>query len=192
MAIFKPFRMIRQIYPVFLLFLISNLIIGQIGILASIVLGANETALSIKELFSINLVAGNLYTFSIALIATSFNQYFIDFLVEEDVLFKKYKIILSVLSFAIIIFMTLFFSVHQLHTLENNISGQNDEIKKFLKFDYLQLIFYITAIILSTYMFCVNFLKLDPDSYIEFDDQNILKLKKSVNEANKDSQGVSV
>lgn len=192
MAVLKPFKIIGQIFPVFLLFIISNIIIGQIGILASLALGATETALSLKELFSINLQAGNMYTFSIALIATSFNQYFIDFLVEEDVLFKKYKIILSVLSFTIIIFMTLFFSVHQLHSLENKHAKLIEEGQKIIKIDYLQITFYIISIVLSAYMFCVNFLKLDPDSYIEFDDQNILKLKKSAKAASKDSQGAKV
>ena len=90
MEIIKPFKIIKQIKPVFLLFIIMSIIIGQIGIIGSITLGATETILSMRELLIINLDAGNLYTFSIALIATSFNQYFIDFLIEEEVLFKKY------------------------------------------------------------------------------------------------------
>lgn len=192
MEIIKPFKIIKQIKPVFLLFIIMSIIIGQIGIIGSITLGATETILSMRELLIINLDAGNLYTFSIALIATSFNQYFIDFLIEEEVLFKKYKIILAVISIALIIFMTLFYSVHQLHSLENSLIKTDTAIQKSLSLDWPQIVFYIICIILSTYMFCVNFLKLDPESYIEIDDQNLLKLKKSTKKVGTDSQGTRV
>ncbi len=192
MEIIKPFKIIKQIKPVFLLFIIMSIIIGQIGIIGSITLGATETSLSMRELLIINLDAGNLYTFSIALIATSFNQYFIDFLIEEEVLFKKYKIILAVISIALIIFMTLFYSVHQLHSLENSLIKAESAIPTSLRLDCLQIVFYIICIILSTYMFCVNFLKLDPESYIEIDDQNLLKLKKSTTKVETDSQGAKV
>jgi hypothetical protein len=192
MEIIKPFKIIKQIKPVFLLFIIMSIIIGQIGIIGSITLGATETILSMRELLIINLDAGNLYTFSIALIATSFNQYFIDFLIEEEVLFKKYKIILAVISIALIIFMTLFYSVHQLHSLENSLNKTDTAFQKSLSLDWPQIVFYIICIILSTYMFCVNFLKLDPESYIEIDDQNLLKLKKSTKKVGTDSQGTRV
>ena len=192
MEIIKPFKIIKQIKPVFLLFIIMSIIIGQIGIIGSITLGATETILSMRELLIINLDAGNLYTFSIALIATSFNQYFIDFLIEEEVLFKKYKIILAVISIALIIFMTLFYSVHQLHSLENSLNKTDTAFQKSLSLDWPQILFYIICIILSTYMFCVNFLKLDPESYIEIDDQNLLKLKISTKKVGTDSQGTRV
>lgn len=192
MEIIKPFKIIKQIKPVFLLFIIMSIIIGQIGIIGSITLGATETILSMRELLIINLDAGNLYTFSIALIATSFNQYFIDFLIEEEVLFKKYKIILAVISIALIIFMTLFYSVHQLHSLENSLNKTDTAFQKSLSLDWPQIVFYIICIILSTYMFCVNFLKLDPESYIEIDDQNLLKLKISTKKVGTDSQGTRV
>lgn len=192
MEIIKPFKIIKQIKPVFLLFIIMSIIIGQIGIIGSIILGATETILSMRELLIINLDAGNLYTFSIALIATSFNQYFIDFLIEEEVLFKKYKIILAVFSIALIIFMTLFYSVHQLHSLENSLNKTDTAFQKSLSLDWPQIVFYIICIILSTYMFCVNFLKLDPESYIEIDDQNLLKLKISTKKVGTDSQGTRV
>jgi magnesium-transporting ATPase (P-type) len=192
MGIIKPFKIIGQIFPVFIIFLISNFVIGQIGILASIGLGASETSMTMKELFVINLNAGNLYTFSIALIATSINQYFIDFLIEDEVLFKKYKILLTAISVVIIVFMAIFYSAHQLHSLEENIKSTIEIKPTKLVIDKLQLIFYVTSIVISTYMFCVNFLKLDPDSYIELDDQNILKLKKSSKTVKKDSQGTSV
>ena len=192
MEIIKPFKIIKQIKPVFLLFIIISLIIGQIGIIGSITLGGTETSLSMRELLIFNLDAGNLYTFSIALIATSFNQYFIDFLIEEEVLFKKYKIILAVVSIALIIFMTLFYSVHQLHSLENSLIKAENTIPKSLILDWTQIIFYFICLILSIYMFCVNFLKLDPESYIEIDDQNLLKLKKSTNKVGTDSQGAKV
>lgn len=192
MEIIKPFKIIKQIKPVFLLFIIMSIIIGQIGIIGSITLGATETILSMRELLIINLDAGNLYTFSIALIATSFNQYFIDFLIEEEVLFKKYKIILAVFSIALIIFMTLFYSVHQLHSLENSLNKTDTAFQKSLSLDWPQIVFYIICIILSTYMFCVNFLKLDPESYIEIDDQNLLKLKISTKKVGTDSQGTRV
>lgn len=38
MAIFKPFKIIGQIFPVFLFFVIANIVLGQIGILASMAL----------------------------------------------------------------------------------------------------------------------------------------------------------
>ena len=192
MAILKPFKIIGQIFPVFIIFLISNFIIGQIGILASIGLGASETSLSFKQLFIINLNAGNFYTFSIALIATSINQYFLDFLVEEEILYMKYKILLTVISVAIIIFMSLFYSVHQLHSLENSLPKITTVKPPILVVDNMQFIFYLVSILISTYMFCVNFLKLDPESYIELDDKNILKLKKSAKKISKDSQGTII
>lgn len=192
MDIIKPFKIITQIVPVFILFVIITIIIGQIGIIGSITLGATETTLSMRELLIFNLDAGNLYTFSIALIATSFNQYFIDFLIEEEVLFKKFKILLAVISIAIIIFMTLFYSVHQLHSIEKSLINTKTQHPKSTFLDYTQIIFYIVSIILSAYMFCVNFLKLDPESYIEIDDQNLLRLKKSTKSVGTDSQGTRV
>ena len=190
MEIIKPFKIIKQIKPVFLLFIISSIIIGQIGIIGSVTLGVTETILSMKQLLIFNLEAGNLYTFSIALIATSFNQYFIDFLIEEEVLFKKFKILLAVISIAIIIFMTLFYSVHQLHSLEKSLPAIKEIPQSSL--DWTQIIFYLISILLSTYMFCVNFLKLDPDSYVDIDDQNLLKLKKNTKLSATDSQGTKI
>jgi hypothetical protein len=186
--------------------------------LASIALGAKETSLTFMQLLDNNLNAGNLYTFSIAIIAASFTQYFVDFLVEEEVLFKKYKVLLGVISFFIIIFMTIFYSAHQLHSLEdlntNNVNfietnitldsnqlsnpiisntlKDENKIEESHSIDILQIVFYLISILISTYMFCVNFLKLDPDSYIEFDDQNILRLKKKSSKGTTDSQGTKV
>lgn len=54
MDIIKPFKIIKQIKPVFLLFIIMSIIIGQIGIIGSITLGATETSLSMRELLIIN------------------------------------------------------------------------------------------------------------------------------------------
>ena len=88
--------------------------------------------------------------------------------------------------------MTLFYSVHQLHSLENSLIKTDTTIQKSLSLDWPQIVFYIICIILSTYMFCVNFLKLDPESYIEIDDQNLLKLKKSTTKVGTDSQGTRV
>lgn len=196
MEIIKPFKIIKQIQPVFLLFIIISIIIGQIGIIGSITLGATETNLSLKELLIYNLEAGNLYTFSIALLATSFSQYFVDFLIEEEVFFKKFKILLAVISIAIIIFMTLFYAVHQLHSLESSLlkttTTKAPTYPESLLLDKTQIIFYIISTFLSTYMFCVNFLNLDPESYIDIDDQNLLKLKKSTKSVGTDSQGTRV
>lgn len=88
--------------------------------------------------------------------------------------------------------MTLFYSVHQLHSLENNLPNIDKSKTSPATIDYTQIVFYLISIIISTYMFCVNFLKFSLDSYIEFDDQNILKLKKSAKSAAKDSQGAKV
>lgn len=176
----KPFKIIPVIKPVFFIYLVTGIVVGQIGILFTLV---KDYRLFVNSLVT-NLSSGNFYTFSIALLASSIAPLFIEYISEEEIKFKIYKIIsLVCVIFFLMLPMTYFFS--SLNTIKDSFTG-NPIVEQL---DIAQLTFYSFSIILSIYIFCITYLKYDPESYSELDDSNVMKLKLSVKNTNSDSKG---
>lgn len=182
--VFKPFRIIPEIKPVFFIYVVTGITVGQIGILFSLVKDIH----AFNEALFNNLSSGNFYTYSIALLASSLAPLLIEYIAEDDVKFKVYKVISMVLIiFFLMLPMTFFFSSLSLTPIE---VSQMDVTRRSV--DLVQILFYIFSIILSIYVFCVSYLKYDPESYTDLDDSNVLKLKLSASKTSTDSKGNKV
>lgn len=181
----KPLKIIPQIKPYFLIFIATNILAGQLGIIISFFIYSLKYNLSIIQILAINLGSSNLYTFSIAILASSIAPFFIEYLSQDNVKFKAYKIMsVVIMIFLLMIPMTFLSSINSYGFMKLEQSS-NFEIN----IDYWQLIFYIASIILCIYVFCVNYLIYDFESYSDLDDSNVNMLKKIVSKAKKDSRG---
>lgn len=183
--IFKPFKIIPKITPIFVIYLTTNIMAGQLGIIISFLIYSLRYQLSINQILAINMSSSSLYTFSIALLASSMAPVFIEYLFPAEVKFKVYKITsIVIMIFFLMLPITILssFNFYDLAKIEQ-VSNAGTKI------DYIQLIFYLLSIILSIYLFCVNYLIYDFDSYSDLDDSNVFKLKDLVSKTEKDSRG---
>src|SRR5258708_36034965 len=130
---FKPFQIIPSIKPVFFIYLVTGITVGQIGILFSLC----KNITGINEALTNNLMSGNLYTFSIALLASSITPLLIEFMTDDDVKFKVYKVISIVLIvFLLMLPMSFFFSPL------NHLGGHQADSKTM---DFTQILFYASS-----------------------------------------------
>ncbi len=197
-SICKPFCLISRVKPIFLIWLLFVLLLGQIGILCSIFFHIktfgffNGIYISIAK----NLNSGNFYTFSIALLAGSLGAINIDYLLNDDIKFKVYKVIVSALSVLFIVLMAIFYSFLFLNDNSPyglyNWTSQITMDSSKLTFDKGQITFYFITIFLSIYVFCLGYLHLDYESFKELDDSLMNALKKNSGKVANDGKGNKV
>ncbi len=178
MRVFKPFKIIFQTKPLFFIYIVTGILVGQLGILFTFF----EAKLTFCQILLLNLKNANLYVFSIALIAASIAPIFIEYISEENVQFKVYKIVTTII-------MVFFLIVPMTYLSSLNFRSLINSYVIVTKIDWSQLIFYVVSIIFSIYMYCLLYLKYDTDSYAELEDKNILKLKTSTKKVKEDSKG---
>jgi len=193
--ILRPICILQKIKAIFWVWFLFVIIVGQFGIIASIAYHfKNYGFCGILTSLIKNLNSGNFYTFSIALLASSLGAIFIDYLLNKNIKFKEYKVVVSAFVFLVIIFMGLFYSflfTHEsiaLNFIDNTVSQKKVDMPQ-MNFDILQFSFFIMSVLLSIYIFCLGYLHLDYDSFKELDDSIMDSLKKHSIGIVKDGKG---
>ncbi|MFC7678917.1 hypothetical protein [Paenibacillus sp. GCM10028914] len=152
MKIFKPFNIIPKIKGLLIIWTIFIIIFGQLGIWAILISDSSR-------FFTANIVTGNFYTFSIALLASSVLTFAIELMNFEEIKFKMLKIISLSISFLLVsIMMLLFISL-----------PENPSFAQI----FFQIFLYLISLISSIYFLCLQHLHIDYDNYTELDDKSI-------------------
>ncbi len=155
----KPFMIIKDIPCVFWSWFIFCIIFGQFGILTSIALSWKSDTIGTE--FGLNLANGNFYTFAIALLGASFFPFFLRIALREEIDFVDIRLGSHLLAFVIFITMVIFFVANPSGTIHN------------FRADLVQLLLYISGILLSVYLFCLDYLHIDPETYKELNDSRL-------------------
>ncbi|MFD1135612.1 hypothetical protein [Paenibacillus urinalis] len=186
MKVLFPFSVIREISTVFILWILFTVVLGQAGIIFSIVSGVYSETGFYKSLIE-NLNAGNLYTVGIALCSTYVSQILIEIILSKEIKYKGYKL----LSTGILIFFMVVMAV--LYSLVFSNSQKVPPVTVAQHLDYwIQSIFYIISLILSAYIFCVGYLHLKPTEYVEQEETSIEKTKVKSKDRQNDGRGISI
>jgi hypothetical protein len=167
--VFSPYQVIKKESFTFLLWVAVVIVIGQFGIILSLLV--NYSIGFEKNIFT-NLTNGNFYIFSISILGIALYDGFTQYLnSNETTLFKRYQIGSWIFAFILVIFMsaeyaiTIFKGTIPFYT-HSKIDG------------YIQILFYFLSIALSIYIFAVkNLDKHELDFFHLADNQDVNELK---------------
>jgi uncharacterized membrane protein YhaH (DUF805 family) len=144
---------------------------GQLGIIATMFKNFKDSSIE-------NITAGNFYTFSIALLASSILTLAIQLMNDSDSTFKAVKVGSIIIAFLIIVIMVIKFVTLGHFSLSEA---------------FLQLLLYVISLILSIYFLCVEYIQKDYDNYKDLDDAAINSLfHKTKNTPSSDGRGIKV
>lgn len=180
----KPVGIIPQVQGPFWIFILITIMIGQAGILFSLLSTLGDSEVAFHDLLSSNLIAGNFYTFSISLIASSICPFLVEYLGTKDIRFRHIKVITSL--FAIV---TLLLPMTCLYVRMANSDPVSVKINTL---DWKQLSFYGISIAACIYLFCVSQLHYDYDSYADLDLEGMARLRRDSETKTQDSKGNSL
>lgn len=179
----KPFNIIYQIKPKFLIFLVINIFIGQLGIIMTFFV-YSYAQIPMTQFFVTNLISNNFYIFSIALLASSIAPFITDIIYQEKVDFKVFKAMITLVAAVVLVLMIILSSLNSYDLIKTKqMSDYNTNLV------FLQLIFYAVSIFLSIYFLCVSNLSIDPKAYSDFEDSKLLEIKNTAIEVKNDNRG---
>ncbi len=179
--IFSPYQVIKKESFTFLLWVAVVIVIGQFGIILSLLV--NYTAGLEKNIFT-HLSNGTFYIFSISILGIALYDGFTQYLQSnKTTFFKRYQIGSWILAFILVIFMSAEYAII--------IFKGNLPTFVFSKTDgYIQVIFYCLSIALSIYIFAVkNLDKHETDFFHLADNKDVKDLKYNANKLNDTIEG---
>lgn len=170
-GLWKPWTVIPNSKLIFFVWFMFTLFAAQIGTIINLILRVIYGDLSLSQSIYLESQNGSFYTFSIVLIASLLSPLFINLVENSPTHFKSIKIILITILIFTLFFAGIFYST----------SAKNDYDIEYLSsltysVDTWQLFFFITAILLALYAFCVNRLDLDKEKYKDLNDVDYKKI----------------
>jgi len=167
--ILGPYSVIKKETFTFMLWVAVVVVIGQFGIILSLLINYN---IGFEKNIYNNLYNGNFYIFSISLLGISIYDGFVQYLnSNETTLFKKYQIGSWVIAFILVIFMSALYAITAYKDAQFSYS--------FTQIDaYMEIIFYVLSIALSVYIFAVKHLDTHKDDFYHLaDDKDVKNLQ---------------
>ncbi len=166
-ALWKPWTIIPDNKLIFFVWFMFTILASQIGTIINLIIRVINGELSFIQSIYQESVNGSFYTFSIVLIASLLSPLFINFVENSPTHFKSIKIVLITILIFTLFFAGIFYST----SVKDNYNIEHlSEI--LYSVDIYQLIFFIIAIILALYAFCVNRLDLNKEKYEELNDND--------------------
>lgn len=145
----KPFRIYRKRKLTFLMWIAFSLFGGAFGIIVSILRHWIFTELGFFESIKVEFLNGALYTYSIALVASVLGAVFINFVDNERLKYRVYKVPLIVISIYILLFGGVMYALSIYSYTSNELAS------KEAHFSWGQFLFLVFALIISVYSFFV-------------------------------------
>lgn len=180
-TLIKPFRPLKTAYknlPIFLIWFLFTLLLGQLGIICNIIIRYINGSYSFYQTIYLDSINGSFYTYSIALIAAALGPLFIDLISNLNSEFKIIKVFTIIISMLTLVFASVFYTSTQSKNTILDIEGL------VLGIDGWQLGFLVFSVFISIYAYSV--LRLDLNSrdfddmkdknYAENDDKEVVKL----------------
>jgi hypothetical protein len=178
---FMPLNIILQAQVAFWTFVAITIVIGQMGFLFAFLAAIKNPNMTVRGILSDNLVAGNFYTFSISLIASSLTPFLLEYIDKKDIRFRHIKLITSVCVCSVLLLPMAF--------LFGQVIGptQSNAIK--IPIDKTQCVFYVVSMLASVYLFCLSYLHLDSETYAELEQEGLITLRRKIPSKTQDSKG---
>lgn len=170
--ILKPFKNLIEPLDIinieksfFYVWFIFTVLAGQIGIITNIILRSSFHNISIEESIYMDSIAGNFYTYSIALFASTLGLLFVNIIERNPTKFKSFKVFLLIITIFSLFFSGIYYSTVAINT-------NNDTSIKVTYFvvDWPQTLFLILSIIFAVYTFCITRLDLNYEKFKHLDD----------------------
>lgn len=187
----KPFKVICNNPPTFLIWFLFTILAGQLGIIFNIIIRYINGGYSFYQTIYLDSINGSFYTYSIALLAAALGPLFIDLISNLSSKFKIIKVFTIIILMLTLIFASIFYTSTQSKNNIRNIEGLT------LVTDGWQLLFLLLSVIISIYAYSV--LRLDLNSryfddikdknYAERDDREVVKLSNKSNLVTDDLKG---
>lgn len=186
-----PFKVIIHNKADFALWFIFTIIAGQLGIIFNIIIRSLSGANTVTGSIHLDFMAGNFYTVSIATCAAMLGQIFTTFIKNKAITFSSLKIFFVVALIFFLVFSGVIYSAVQIK-LSTNPSSE-------IKWDILQTIVYVLAVLISIYGYCL--LKLDMSKFAHLndeepynmqDDKQVEMLQKKAADTQDDGNGVKI
>lgn len=187
----KPFKVICNNPPTFLIWFLFTILAGQLGIIFNIIIRYINGGYSFYQTIYLDSINGSFYTYSIALLAAALGPLFIDLISNLSSKFKIIKVFTIIILMLTLIFASIFYTSTQSKNNIGNIEGLT------LVTDGWQLLFLLLSVIISIYAYSV--LRLDLNSryfddikdknYAERDDREVVKLSNKSNLVTDDLKG---
>lgn len=161
----EPLDIINIEKSFFYVWFIFTVLAGQIGIITNIILRSSFHNISIEESIYMDSIAGNFYTYSIALFASTLGLLFVNIIERNPTKFKSFKVFLLIITIFSLFFSGIYYSTVAINT-------NNDTSIKVTYFvvDWPQTLFLILSIIFAVYTFCITRLDLNYEKFKHLDD----------------------
>lgn len=177
----------------YFLWIIFLIIAGQLGTIINIINRCAFHDWSFKNSLLADSVSGNFYTFSIILVTSVLGSLVIDYIGRKSHEHKRVTITAIVLAFLFCIANAVFFS-----SATQDYAAEFEYVEKTtISIDWWQLVFYILAIVVATYLFglqrMAHYREFDRlETYGKGEKNNIKKLQKgeSINDGQADNIAV--
>lgn len=163
-SVLEIFRVIREERLAFWIFLGVNLGFGGMAIwLPPVVATQHPSANPLHELLTA-LEQGHGYIFGLALLAAAASYWLRDYLDNKETDFKVLKLSATLLSFVIMVLMALFLGIMIYQGFISQNCLGNCEAKTTIWSPLItQILFTVFALVMATYLFCLERLDNHPD-----------------------------
>lgn len=168
----KPFGIIKTRRPEFLIFVLTNTLFAQVGLLGALILVPAFGQGNFLPLLAAQLRGANLFVFAISLLVAACVPFLLEYVREDEIHFRELKLVVASLSLTLIVVQAL--GTGMILSRELAIGGRGGEKVQFVSLfaeHWLQIVLYGLSILLSIYVFCVTQLHHDLPNYAGLDDQ---------------------
>lgn len=181
--VLDPYTVIGRHKVEFFLWFVFTIVVGQLGILANIVVRYYSYGTPISVSIYLDSISGSFYVFSIATVASMLGPLFVNILEVERLSFKTLKVIATVAAIFFLFFSGIVYSAIQ---SKSEISTQNLN----LGIDVTQFLIYLGSILLCLYMYCILKLEKQQNGYAHLNDpvfaaQEDLRVEQVAEQGNK-------
>jgi hypothetical protein len=177
MKFLRPFSILKDYPSIFWPWFILCIVFGQLGILCSILL--SWVSGSLRAGIDSNLISGNFHTFAISLLGASFFPLFRRLVMREKIDFIDIRVVSHVLALFLFVAMVILVA----H------SGTNTSAHRA---NLLQVGLYFSGMVVAVYLFCLDYLSIDYESYKELDDSILKSLLDKAHSQGSDGRGVKL
>lgn len=176
----KPFLVIKQQKGLFMLWFLFTIIAGLLGPIINII---NKCWFGLHPMGYASAIlqeslSGTFYTFSVVLIASSLGAVLLK-MFELSNKFLKLKLYYIAICIFPMLIGAVCYSSHMSnqtvgnHRLETVVKITSEKSDSIADVDHIQLVFFVIAIIIGVYAFCLQYMSLNPEKFPDLQDDYV-------------------
>lgn len=172
----KPLLVIKQQKGLFMLWFLFTIIAGLLGPIINIINNCwfGEKPMEYANAVLLESLSGTFYTFSVVLIASSLGTVLLKMFDLSNKFLKIKLYYIAICIFPMLIGAVCYSSHMRSQTVANQLSKSITAMTDTnVEVDIIQLIFFIIAVIIGIYAFCLQYMSLNPDKFPELQDDYV-------------------